>query len=46
MSFSKFSFKNEAVLMLVFGLLPLISGILVFLALMILGEFDLISSNR
>ncbi len=38
MNLKKFSFKNEAVLMFVFGSLPLIIGTLVFLVMMIFSE--------
>jgi len=36
--FFKFSFQNESVWMFIFGLLPLILGILVILILMLLNE--------
>ena len=38
MKLKKFTFKNEAVLMIVFGSLPLIITALVFLMTMIFGE--------
>jgi hypothetical protein len=36
--FTRFSFKNESVWMIIFGLLPMTIGILVLLVLMILRE--------
>jgi hypothetical protein len=46
MNFRKFSFKSEVEWTLIISLLPLILGILVALAIMILSEFDLINLNR
>ena len=40
--FPKFSFKNEAVLMVILGLLPIVLGILAFLVVMLLSEFGVL----
>ncbi len=36
--FKNFSFKNEPAWMIIFGLLPLVLGIIAFLIIMILNE--------
>ena len=38
----KFSFKNESIWMIVFSLLPMVLGILIYLVLLLLNAFKIV----